>query len=202
MIYPIKDWESAKRGFKFGQKTWYTDHHLGIDHIVPQGTPVYAPCDCEVTVMVGEQGGNTLWAKYIDPEYGILIMRCMHLKNLPTKGNFKQGDIIGYTGNTGKASTGAHLHTDISKNSVIITNFNNFIDPEKYFSQKIQNKSMIIYKKEGENALCVLVGDILIPFATSYDDYKKEFSSAQVVIIPTKDFPQYKVSEIMKIVTK
>ena len=141
MIYPLKNWETAKRGYKFGQKTFYSLHHLGVDHIVPEGTPIYAPIDCEIIFSgAGIQGGNTIWAKFSDEQFGILIMRFMHLKKMMTRGKYKEGDIIGYTGNTGKFTNGAHLHTDISLQKVQINSFKNFIDPEKYFLERVKNK--------------------------------------------------------------
>lgn len=136
MIYPLKQWETAKRGYRFGEKTFYHSLHLGVDHIVPEGTPVYAPIDCKIiTSFNGPQGGNQIHAVFKDPQYGILVMRCMHLKELSCPiGAYKEGDIIGYTGNTGQFTKEPHLHTDISRGKLKLKDFNNFIDPEKYFS--------------------------------------------------------------------
>lgn len=144
MTYPLKNWEKAKRGYVFGQKTFYSSRHLGVDHIVPEGTSVYAPLDCEIVFSgTGVQGGNTIWVKFSDEQLGWLVMRCMHLSRLMPKGKYKEGDIIGYTGNTGKFTSGPHLHTDISRQKVQITNFKNFIDPEKYFLERAKNKIKI-----------------------------------------------------------
>jgi murein DD-endopeptidase MepM/ murein hydrolase activator NlpD len=144
MTYPLKNWEKAKRGYIFGQKTFYSSRHLGVDHIVPEGTPVYAPFDSEIVFSgTGVQGGNTIWVKFSDELLGWLVMRCMHLSKLMPKGKYKEGDIIGYTGNTGKFTSGPHLHTDISRQKVQINNFKNFIDPEKYFLERAKNKIKI-----------------------------------------------------------
>lgn len=139
MIYPLKKWKTAKRGYRFGEKTFYSPRHLGVDHIVPEGTPVFAPIDCEIVVAFrGPQGGNQVHVFFTDSQYGPLLMRCMHLKDLSRPlGKYKEGDIIGITGNTGKFTKGAHLHTDISKGELKLKDFSNFIDPEKYFEEKI-----------------------------------------------------------------
>ncbi|MBU1164634.1 peptidoglycan DD-metalloendopeptidase family protein [Patescibacteria group bacterium] len=205
MIYPIKEWESTKRGYKFGEPTFYSAHHLGVDHIVPIGTSVYAPVDCEVTQSFnGVEGGNQVHVSFNDSDYGTLIMRCMHLRELAPKGKFKEGKVIGYTGNTGKYTKGPHLHTDISKGAVKLKEFGNFIDPEKYFSDRIKNVAnhMVTYKKNGEPAIYVLVGDILIPFATSFEVYQKEFGNAKLVTLSSIEFSKYKVSQTVQISPK
>jgi hypothetical protein len=58
---------------------------------------------------------------------------------------------------------------------------------------------MVTYKKDGESAIYALVGNVLIPFATSYEVYKKEFESAKVVILSKTEFQSYKVSETVQI---
>jgi murein DD-endopeptidase MepM/ murein hydrolase activator NlpD len=118
-------------GFKFGQKTWYTAHHLGVDYVAKSGTKLYAPFDGQIQKeFTGTQGGLTIWFK---PNNADMVMRFMHLSKFVAKaGKVKEGDVIGLTGNTGSATTGAHLHLDISKKNVQISNFSNFLDPEKY----------------------------------------------------------------------
>lgn len=135
MIYPIKEWTSVNRGYRFGEKTFYCVHHLGVDHCVPVGTPVIAPCDCEIIYAgTGKQGGKTIWISFTDAVYGVLITRFMHLDKMMPKGKYCEGEVIGFSGNTGKLTTAPHLHTDISKGAVKIKDLNNFIDPEKYFN--------------------------------------------------------------------
>jgi len=135
MLFPLKNWIKAKRGYKFGEKTFYSLRHLGVDHIVPAGTEVFAPIDCEIIYAGrGLQGGNTIWVSFCDKKYGSLVIRFMHLKRPGCKGKYKEGAVIGYTGNTGLFTTCPHLHTDISREKVMIKNFNNFIDPEKFFN--------------------------------------------------------------------
>ncbi len=135
MTYPLKNWDRIKRGYRFGEKTFYSARHLGTDYIVPEGTPVYAPYDCEI-IKMGDfpEGGNTIHVRFEHKKYGNLIMRCMHLEKMSPKGKYKKGDILAYSGNTGKYTEGPHLHLDISRNQVEINNFGNFLDPEKIFN--------------------------------------------------------------------
>ena len=133
MIYPIKNWPKLKRGYLFKQKTWYTQFHLGLDIICPAGTPIRAWQDLAVVnFMVGSEGGNTIQIKCPNNPR---LFRLMHLLKPVNCGQYKEGQIIGYIGSTGKMSTGPHLHIDISKNSKLnIQDINNFGDPEIYFA--------------------------------------------------------------------
>jgi hypothetical protein len=45
----------------------------------------------------------------------------------------RQGDIFAITGNTGKITTNAHLHHDISINKINLNDTYNFYDPQEYF---------------------------------------------------------------------
>ena len=137
MRYPLKNWRNIKRGYGFGEKTFYSEHHLGTDYIMPEGTPVFAPATCEI-VKAGNfpEGGNTIHVKLKNKKYGTLIMRFMHLSKMSPPGKYKAGDILGRTGNTGAFTEGPHLHIDLSRGKVQIGSIKNFIDPDKYFSTK------------------------------------------------------------------
>lgn len=139
-MYPLKSFHKVRRTLRF--KTPYPagfgalsgKPHLGIDYVVPVGTPIYA-FDKKVKVIrafKGSQGGNTIWV-----ENDGHIVRFLHLRELPKVGTYKRGDIIAYTGNTG-LSTAPHTHVDVSKGSVQLANMKNFIDPDVYF-EKIHN---------------------------------------------------------------
>lgn len=89
--------------------------HEGIDYGVPVGTPVYAAASGTVQARAGYNGG-----------YGNLIVikhsagvetRYAHLSRISvsTGEHVNQGDLIGYSGNTG-SSTGPHLHFEIRQN--------------------------------------------------------------------------------------
>lgn len=134
MRYPLSNWNKIKRGYEFGEKTFYSARHLGTDLIVPEGTLVFAPAVCEIAVADDfPEGGNTIHVKLKTRKYGPLVMRLMHLSKISPVGKYKAGEILGRTGNTGKLTEGPHLHIDLSRGKVQIKNFKNFIDPEKFF---------------------------------------------------------------------
>lgn len=128
-MFPLR--ERKIGGFTFGQKTWYSSRHLGVDYVAAKGTQLFAPFDGEITRQFwGVQGGNTIWFK---PKGQTVVMRFMHLADfVGHTGQVKSGQVIGHTGNSGALTKGPHLHLDISMVFVNIYDFSNFLDPEKY----------------------------------------------------------------------
>lgn len=143
MRYPIDNWEKLPRGFLFKQiypKSFgvLAGHpHLGLDVIAPLGTPIYAWQDLTVVqFMVGAQGGNTIFVKCPNNPR---LFRLMHLQKSVKVGNYKEGQILCYMGSTGSASSGSHLHCDITSKGVLnIYDITKFEDPENFF--KMINK--------------------------------------------------------------
>lgn len=135
MRLPFDDWKKFKRGFKFKQlypKGWGKlsgRPHLGLDLMTPVGTALYAPCDGTATKVIGSEIGNAIYLKT-----GKNLVRFLHLSKYVKLGAVKEGDLIGYTGNTG-LSSGPHCHIDISKVMVYSTNIANYLDPEFFFTQ-------------------------------------------------------------------
>lgn len=127
-MYPLDNWNNLKKTYTFGVKTFYNDFHLGVDFVVPEGTFIYAPSDGHVTETYGQQGGNTI--HFRDSKNNII--RFLHLHGVTKTGEVREGDVIGLTGNTG-VSTAPHVHIDVSKNKLDLSDRNNFIDPLQYF---------------------------------------------------------------------
>ncbi len=100
---------------EFAKQAYGTKFHTGLDFRAPLGDPVFAAADGKVAVV--EDNDKNAWRKY---QYGKYII-LEHDNNLSTlyahlsrqvirEGQtVAQGDIIGYSGNTGY-SFGAHLH--------------------------------------------------------------------------------------------
>lgn len=130
MRYPLDNWEKFKRGYRFLHKTFYSKAHLGLDLMTPIGTPIYAPENGFAEEKVGKEIGNAVYFK------GSKLIRFMHLSKYVKTGYVNEGDLLGYTGNTG-LSTGPHLHIDISKGNLNIYDPKTFIDPETYFMPKL-----------------------------------------------------------------
>lgn len=153
-------------GYRFKEKTFYSAHHLGVDYSAKENTPLYAPFDGKIIEsMVGKQGGQTIWYK---PDNQDVIIRLMHLNSKQVKGNYREGALIGLTGNTGSATTAPHLHLDISKNKVVISDINNFIDPEKFNwettpkTQPVEN-----YSVEVKNEPVIILNAQTLPDSTT-----------------------------------
>lgn len=143
MIKPLQD--SYIQGYRHGQKTFYSDKHLGVDWICREGLPIYSPEDGKIINLYSGQGGNTIILRSKDYTH-----RFMHLSrfNIKLNDNVKAGQVVGYTGNTGM-STASHLHWDISKGNLQLSNFNNFVDPLKFnLKDLITNKDTIMTKDE------------------------------------------------------
>ncbi len=97
--------------------------HMGTDFAVKQGTPVYAAA-----------GGYVVFSDYtIDDGYMIIMLHIdgyitvyKHCSSLikHQRERVKQGELIALSGNTGKHTTGPHLHFEIWKDGKPI-------DPEK-----------------------------------------------------------------------
>lgn len=111
---------SSEEMKKYYVSTW---SHIGCDLAVPSGTPVYAPCDGEMfKVEVSAPKGNVgiFLFSFDGTEYAFEIC---HLRELPKLGKYREGDIIARTGNTGSATTGAHLHCVIHRDGKVTANY-------------------------------------------------------------------------------
>lgn len=116
----------------FGWRAKYGRYHYGTDVAAPVGTRIVAMADGVVTY-AGWPGTAYHWA------YGIMIVvdhgngyqtRYGHLSRLNCYmgQRVKAGDVIGYTGNTGRSS-GPHLHFETRVNGVPK-------DPLSYFRRR------------------------------------------------------------------
>lgn len=185
-MYPLKNWVDLKKGYVFRQRTWYSRHHLGLDLICKKGTQVYAPFDGKVINLTGIQGGKTVWFYWKNK-----IMRVMHLSGFGLKGEVNEGDIIGYVGNTGALTTGAHAHIDISMNKVHIFNINNFIDPWTF--NWFNEKKYMFIKKVGNGKIYMMIEDKLIHWNTIWKLFNENFENAEVIELNEKEFSKFEI---------
>jgi hypothetical protein len=88
----------------------YPEHHGG-DFACSEGTPIYAIKDGKLTGHSFEAAG---FGNYFSALIGGIEFFFGHLKNSVSTKSFKKGEIVAYTGNTGK-SGGPHLHIDARK---------------------------------------------------------------------------------------
>ena len=109
--------DGARLSSRYGKRKHpilgYTRMHRGVDFAAPIGTPIYAAGDGSID-RIGRNGG---FDKYIrirhNSEYATAYGHLSrYAKGLRKGDRVKQGQVIGYVGNTGR-STGPHLHYEI-----------------------------------------------------------------------------------------
>lgn len=103
------------------------NRHIGVDLRASVGTTLYAP------------GDGVVLASYTNPKTGLQVIeakimgkihRFLHLsrRDVTPGQSFKEGQVIGLTGNSGNVS--AHLHWDVRKDSTTYnSSLSNYIDP-------------------------------------------------------------------------
>lgn len=107
--------QTSGYGSRIHPVTQQQSFHRGLDYGAPRGTPIYATAPGYVSRQTsavaspGEVRGNSVSLTH--PGYG--ETRYEHLLRLSEQalkgGEFKEGDLIGYSGDTGRSS-GPHLH--------------------------------------------------------------------------------------------
>lgn len=105
--------ERITQHFGVASSTYQSGIHAGVDIALPVGTKVLAPTDGHVRLVWKNHKdlGNACTYEF---HYNgqMYTLRLAHLSKAPVVGGYRRGDIIAYTGNTGK-STGAHLHMEV-----------------------------------------------------------------------------------------
>jgi murein DD-endopeptidase MepM/ murein hydrolase activator NlpD len=119
-IQPVSNKELTKiaSGFGFRIHPIYgiAKMHNGLDFTAPQGTPIYATGNGQVTTAgPGGGAGNHV---IINHGYGYETVY-MHMVSIKTTvgATVKRGEVIGWVGTTG-ASTGPHCHYEVHVNTI------------------------------------------------------------------------------------
>lgn len=92
--------------------------HNGFDYLARTGDPIYFDCSCAGEVVaiynddpVGEGIGVDIITNDKD---GLFQHRYWHLLDVSCKlGKIESGDLIGHADNTGRYTSGTHLHRDL-----------------------------------------------------------------------------------------
>jgi murein DD-endopeptidase MepM/ murein hydrolase activator NlpD len=92
--------------------------HSGVDWARPEGTPI--PSVANGTIVLQQWSdvlGNVSVLRAMGKDKALYYVGFCHLKaeGLKVGTKVKEGDVIGLVGNTGSASSGAHLHLTVSK---------------------------------------------------------------------------------------
>ena len=120
--------------------------HNGIDFGCFTGTKIYFNCDTKgIVIGTGVYNDGCKYLKILtQDDVRLYVHRYLHLKdfNVTSGQEVETGDLIAYSDNTGKYSSGEHLHYDLSE---VIKSGNRYdykepdngyggqINPESYF---------------------------------------------------------------------
>ncbi|MCX6318388.1 MAG: peptidoglycan DD-metalloendopeptidase family protein [Bacteroidetes bacterium] len=137
-IQPVsnKDLNRIASGFGYRIDPVYktTKFHAGLDFSAPQGTPIYATANGNVTV-AGSTGNGYGNHVVINHGYGYETLYGHMVRVKVRSGqDVKRGEVIGWVGSTGK-STGPHCHYEVHKNGEKIDPiyfFYNDLTPEQF----------------------------------------------------------------------
>lgn len=133
---------------------WTDTEQNGIDFKAKIGCPVYATHNGIVT-WSGKDSGGGIGVSIINTRVGLGFKTiCYHLKETKVKEGemVKEGQVIGLSGNTGKYTTGAHLHFGLKevKNGETINHDNGYkgaIDPaDNFITGKDWDKSCAYHR--------------------------------------------------------
>ena len=115
LISPLKNESKYRVSSPFGPRIHPTKGgnrmHKGVDLATPSGTPIYAPADGTAKTASQPKGAGN----YITLDHGNGVQtKFFHLSKFAVQTGqvVKQGELLGYTGNTG-IGTGAHLHFEV-----------------------------------------------------------------------------------------
>jgi murein DD-endopeptidase MepM/ murein hydrolase activator NlpD len=137
-IQPVsnKDLNRIASGFGYRIDPVYktVKHHAGLDFAAPQGTPIYATADGQVSTSgnTGNGYGNHVVVRH-GFGYETLYGHMVRVKARAGQ-SVKRGEVIGWVGSTGK-STGPHLHYEVHKNGKAVDPiyfFYNDLTPDQY----------------------------------------------------------------------
>ena len=92
--------------------------HSGLDFARPEGTPIPAIANGTIVLQQFSQVlGNVSVLRVMGKDKDLYYIGYCHLRaeGLEVGQKVKEGDTIGFVGNTGSASSGPHLHLTVSK---------------------------------------------------------------------------------------
>lgn len=107
--------------------------HKGIDLAAKAGTPVIAPAKGKV-IGSGFAPVSGNWVKIQHDDGYQTVYLHLQNRNVEKGQQLFGGEQIGTVGNTGTASTGAHLHYGVKQFNPMTGNYD-FVNPEKYMSK-------------------------------------------------------------------
>jgi len=126
LLWPVRGWVTSEFGMRESPFDSAVEFHAGIDIATRYGKEIIAPADGWVV----EASSRAADGNYIKIDHGHgYSTYYAHLSKFAVKEGMKvkQGDVIGYVGDTGR-STGSHLHYSVLVNNVPV-------NPRKYLKR-------------------------------------------------------------------
>jgi murein DD-endopeptidase MepM/ murein hydrolase activator NlpD len=118
----------------------YNRPHFGTDYAAPQGTPIMSVADGVVTESRYESGnGNYVRIKHMYPYESQYLHMSRFAKGLSPGTHVKQGEVIGYVGQTGLA-TGPHVCFRFWKNGSQVNHLQQKLPQVSTFSSSDRDK--------------------------------------------------------------
>jgi murein DD-endopeptidase MepM/ murein hydrolase activator NlpD len=118
----------------------YNRPHFGTDYAAPHGTPILAVADGVVTEARHEGGnGNYVRLKHMHPYESQYLHMSRFAKGVTPGTHVKQGEVIGYVGQTGLA-TGPHVCFRFWKNGTQVNHLKEKLPQISTFSSEDRNK--------------------------------------------------------------
>ena len=148
MRYFIKNFEKVyNKDWPFGHFPAYeyypnTGTHIGNDFKVVVGTFIFAPIDGEILkAEFNKYKGNTgiFVFKHKNIEWGLELC---HLRELPKKRLYKEGETIAFSGNTGSTGTGPHLHAVLHRDAMVTKNYRRLQSREDFL--KLEKEGAVV----------------------------------------------------------
>ena len=134
-------------------RSFNNGHHYGIDYGTPIGTPITATTGGKLSSFWNEGGGKI--AKLVT---GQLRQFFMHMQTVAPNGSVKAGDVIGRSGNSGRWTTGPHVHWQAQQGTDALNR--NTIDPRKVIGHAnggiFSNQHVANFAEEGPEAIIPL----------------------------------------------
>lgn len=174
--------------------------HYGLDFDLNYNEPVRAVTDGKIRTWYDTGGGNAI--TIIEPD-GVHYQWYLHLNSFAVKSGdtVKAGQIIGYSGNSGNMTTGAHLHfqrmygnesnaaaIDPMPFLLAIQNrqYNEYSDtgynPDSTVGDWTYSKSRVIFRKEnGKFTVTKNDGTNVYSYPTNESEYKYKLPSGTTV---------------------
>jgi murein DD-endopeptidase MepM/ murein hydrolase activator NlpD len=92
--------------------------HSGLDFAMPVGTPI--PALANGTIVLSQESkvlGHVVVLRIMDKQKKLAYIGYSHLQKpgLEVGTKVKEGETVGFVGNTGSASSGPHLHMTVSR---------------------------------------------------------------------------------------